>query len=69
MPQGTIKDYDAQLGTGALLLDDRTEIAIDAVSTRDSGLRTLRLGQRVKFDVEMREGTKVARNLRILTID
>lgn len=69
MPQGTVRDYDVEAATGALLLDDRTEIKIDPISTQRSGLRSLRLGQRVKFDVEDIGGEKVARRLRILTID
>lgn len=69
MAQGTIKDYDAGARTGSLLLDDGTEVEIDPASTQDSGLRYLRLGQRVKFDVVDHEGTRLARKLRILTID
>lgn len=69
MAQGTIKEFDETDRTGSLLLDDATEIRIDQLSTRDSGLRTLRLGQRVKFDIENVDGSGVARRLRILTID
>ena len=69
MPQGTIKEYHPSAHTGALLLDDGSEIAIDAISARDSGLRYLRIGQRVKFDVAEEDGARVARRLRILTID
>jgi cold shock CspA family protein len=69
MAQGTIKDYDVKARTGSLLLDDGTEIEIDPVSTQDSGLRYLRLGQRVKFDVVDHEGSRLARKLRIVTID
>jgi cold shock CspA family protein len=69
MAQGTIKSYDAREQAGSLLMDDRTEIRIDAMSTLDSGLRTLRLGQRVRFDVVEQDGARVARRLRILTVD
>jgi cold shock CspA family protein len=69
MPQGTIKEYHPTDHTGSLLLDDGSEIAIDPVSTQDSGLRYLRLGQRVKFDVVDQDGARLARRLRILTID
>ena len=69
MAQGTIKHYDAQGQTGSVLMDDHTEVQIDAMSTLDSGLRTLRLGQRVRFDVEEQDGALVARRLRILTVD
>ena len=32
MAQGTIKDYDEETRTGSLLMEDRTEVAIDATS-------------------------------------
>lgn len=69
MPQGTIKEYDAEQRTGTLLMDDRSEVHIDAVSTEGAGLRSLRLGQRVKFDLVDEGGRKVARTLRIVTFD
>ena len=67
MPQGTIKDYLYDERSGSLLLDDHTEIAIDVTSTEGSGLRYLRVGQRVSFDVVEEGGRKIARNLRIVT--
>jgi cold shock CspA family protein len=69
MPQGTIKEYHPASHTGSLLLDDGSEITIDAISARDSGLRFLRIGQRVKFDIAEEDGARLARRLRILTID
>lgn len=69
MPQGTIKDYDREQRTGTLLLDDATEVAIDAASMEGSGIRYLRIGQRVKFDLIEESGTKTARTLRIVTFD
>ncbi|HET8526609.1 MAG TPA: hypothetical protein VFM81_08220 [Actinomycetota bacterium] len=68
MAQGTIKVYDAQGRTGSLLMEDQTEVAIDAVSVEGSGLRSLRLGQRVRFDLIEESGRKVARNLQIVTL-
>lgn len=67
MAQGTIKDYDIQQRQGSLLQDDHTEIAIDAASTEGSGIRYLRIGQRVVFDVAEEAGRKVARNLKIIS--
>ena len=68
MAQGTIKDFEVQERTGNLLMDDRTEVEIDAVSVEGSGLRMLRIGQRVRFDLVEEAGRKVARNLQIVTL-
>jgi cold shock CspA family protein len=67
MPQGTIKDYDEQARAGSLLQDDRTEIFIDRTSTEGSNVRTLRIGQRVSFEVTDEGGRPVARGLRLVT--
>jgi cold shock CspA family protein len=67
--QGTIRDFDDNERTGTLLTDDRAEIAIDPPSLEGSNILTLRIGQRVKFDVEERDGTRVARSLRVVTFD
>jgi len=68
MPQGTVKDYDEESRTGSLLMEDRTEVRIDPPSMEGSGLRFLRLGQRVRFDLVEEGGRKVARSLRIVTM-
>ena len=68
MPQGTIKDFDAQTRAGSLLMEDHTEVHIDPTSIEGSGLRSLRLGQRVKFDLVEEGGRKLARTLRIVTL-
>ncbi|HYX79178.1 MAG TPA: hypothetical protein VE976_01080 [Actinomycetota bacterium] len=67
MAQGTVKDYDLGERTGSLLMDDRTEVTIDVTSLEGSGLRYLRVGQRVRFDLVEESGRKVARTLRIVT--
>lgn len=69
MPQGTIKEFDGESRTGVLLQEDRTEVGIDATSIEGSGVRLLRIGQRVKFDVVEEGGSKLARTLRIVTFD
>ena len=69
MPQGTIKDYDRENRTGTLLTDTEEEVTIDAGSVEGAGIRYLRIGQRVKFDVADEGGKKVARELRIVTFD
>ncbi len=67
MAQGTVKDYFIDERNGSVLMDDRAEVVIDPDSTEGSGIRYLRVGQRVDFDVIEDGGRKVARNLRIVT--
>ncbi|HEV8571837.1 MAG TPA: cold shock domain-containing protein [Actinomycetota bacterium] len=69
MPQGTIKTYDIEKRTGVLLTDDEEEIQIDPTSVEGSGIRYLRIGQRVKFDLTDEAGKKLARSLRLVTFD
>lgn len=69
MPQGTVKDYDRQNRTGTLLTDTEEEVAIDPGSVEGAGIRYLRIGQRVKFDLADEGGKKVARTLRIVTFE
>jgi cold shock CspA family protein len=68
MAQGTIKDFDDEARTGSLLMDDALEVAIDATSLEGGGIRSLRLGQRVRFDLVEEGGRKLARTLRIVTL-
>jgi cold shock CspA family protein len=65
--QGTIRDYDAEARTGSLLMDDRTEVGIDATSLEGAGIIDLRIGQRVRFDLVDEGGRKIARTLRLVT--
>jgi cold shock CspA family protein len=67
MPQGTVRDFDDDARTGSLLMDDQSEVAIDATSIEGAGIRFLRLGQRVRFDLVDEGGRKVARTLRLVT--
>jgi hypothetical protein len=67
--QGTIKDYDDETKIGSLLTEARREIAIEPGSVGDPAIRTLRIGQRVKFDVDEATGHAVAKDLRIVTFD
>jgi cold shock CspA family protein len=69
VPQGTIKTYDIEKRTGVLLTDDEEEIQIDPTSVEGSGIRYLRIGQRVKFDLTDEAGKKLARSLRLVTFD
>jgi 2-phospho-L-lactate guanylyltransferase len=67
MPQGTIRDYDTESRTGSLLQDDRTEVLIDPTSLEGSGLRYLRIGQRVSYELADEGGRRLARGLTIVT--
>lgn len=69
MAQGTVRDFDGATRSGSLLMEDRTEVAIDATSLEGAGIRLLRLGQRVRFELVDDGGRKVARSLRLVTFD
>ena len=66
--QGTIKHYDEEGRNGVLLTDDRTEISIDDRSLGDAFIHGLRIGQRVRFEIERSDaGGAVARDLHLVT--
>jgi cold shock CspA family protein len=48
--QGTVATFDAHDHSGTLLLDDGTQLGFAAEAFRASGLRLLRLGQRVSVE-------------------
>ena len=66
--QGTIKSYDPTSRSGSLLTDDRAEYALDDRSLADHSILLLRIGQRVRFEVETTEGTTVARSVHVVTM-
>ena len=68
MPQGTIREFEDATRSGTLLMDDRTEVQIDASSVEGAVIITLRIGQRVRFDLADEAGRKVARTLRVVTL-
>ncbi|MEU8231937.1 cold-shock protein [Actinoplanes sp. NPDC048967] len=45
--QGTVATFDAQSRSGTLLLDDGSELSFPTAAFEASGLRLLRLGQRL----------------------
>ena len=49
--QGTVATFSTEDSSGTVLLDDGTQLAFSGEAFRDSGLRFLRLGQRVKMRV------------------
>lgn len=48
--QGTVATYDPETRSGTLLLDDGTTLEYPPEAFAASGLRLLRLGQRVRID-------------------
>lgn len=51
MAQGTVKSFDETTRTGSVVFDDGTVIALGAQAFDQSGLLTLRFGQRVRFEL------------------
>ena len=56
MPQGTIRSFDPATGTGSLLDDGLREHRYDREAFTASGLQELRVGQRVRFELEPGDG-------------
>lgn len=54
--QGTVATFDPDTRTGTVLLDDGRAVAYPAAAFDSSGLRLLRLGQRVHLEVDQ-DGT------------
>ncbi len=48
--QGTVSEFDSGTGAGAVLLDDGQRVEFPAAAFAASGLRFLRVGQRVRLD-------------------
>ncbi|OLB78925.1 MAG: cold-shock protein [Actinobacteria bacterium 13_2_20CM_2_71_6] len=48
--QGTVATFDEESHSGTVLLDDGTRLEFPADAFAASGLRLLRLGQRVRLD-------------------
>ena len=50
--QATVRYFDEQSRSGDVLLDDGTVVTFDATAFGASGLRLLRLGQRVRLRLD-----------------
>lgn len=50
--QGTVATFDPSTSSGTLLLDDGSELVFESAAFARSGLRLLRLGQRVSIEAE-----------------
>ena len=67
MPQGTVKSYDPDTRTAVLLDDQLAELTVDAEAIAASGLLELRLGQRVRFEVDGKADDRVT-NLNLVSL-
>ena len=68
MPQGTIKRYDHQSRTAVLLDDQLVQLEVDREAIAASGVLELRLGQRVRFELEDdADGTPRVTNIALVT--
>jgi CspA family cold shock protein len=67
MPTGTVKWYNEQKGYGFIQPDDRgQDVFVHASALEKAGMRGLREGQKVSFDLirDERSGKASAENLR-----
>jgi hypothetical protein len=68
MPQGTIKDFDILQHSGSLLDDGLRLHRFDQEAFRASGLRELRIGQRVRFELDDTEDPAKVTHLNIVSL-
>jgi cold shock CspA family protein len=68
MPQGTIRAFDTTTRTGSLLDDSLLERRFDREAFTASGLQELRIGQRVRFELEGSEDDPRVTQLNIVSL-
>ena len=68
MPQGTVKSFDPTKGTAIVLDDSLAEHPVDREAFAASGLRELRLGQRVRFELSADGDEQRVTNLNIVSL-
>jgi 2-phospho-L-lactate/phosphoenolpyruvate guanylyltransferase len=66
--QASVHRFDPQTSGGSVLLDDGTEVPFDAEAFERSGLRLLRVGQRLTVDLDGDDAELHAVALRLLGI-
>lgn len=66
--QATVRDFDPATRSGTVLLDDGTELPYDGPAFDRGGTRLLRVGQRVRIEVDDDEAVPGARRVSFLTI-
>ena len=67
MPQGTVKTFDLHTGTATILLDNQEEVGVDAETFAASGLLELRMGQRVRFELDGSGDDRRVRDLNLIS--
>jgi cold shock CspA family protein len=68
MPQGTIRSFDHETRSGSLLDDGLRELHYDAEAFRAAGLMELRIGQRVRFQLEGSEDEPTVTHLNLVSL-
>jgi cold shock CspA family protein len=68
MPQGTVKSFDPETTRSVILDDQLNEYAVDREAFAASGLRELRLGQRVRFELDGEDDDVRVTNLNIISL-
>lgn len=68
MPQGTIKGFDPNTHSGSLLDDELRERPFDREAFVASGLQELRIGQRVRFELEGNSDAPRVSHLNIVSL-
>ena len=69
MPQGTVKTFDKAARTAVLLDDSLRQLEVDSEAIAASGLLELRLGQRVRFELEEDpSGAERVTNIDVITL-
>lgn len=68
MPQGTVKAFDPATSTGSLLDDTLLERWFDREAFTASGLQELRVGQRVRFELEGTDDDPRVTQLNIISL-
>ena len=63
-----MRTFDPLTRAGTVLLDDGVEIPYDALAFDPSGLRLLRVGQRVRIDVAGAPGSRRVAAMTIVTL-
>lgn len=69
MPQGTIRSWNPETGSAVLLDDNLVEYLVDKEAFAASGLLELRIGQRVRYEIEEdAAGASRVTNLNIISL-